>query len=145
MTITDINQLKERIDYLAGLHATKDDLNRVLSETNAEIDEVKQQIQKALEASGLDRFEGSETKVNLITTHSVKMPQDEANRAIFLHWLHTHGMGNMLTVNSQSLNSLYNREAETALAKGIVNFRIPGIDGVKTRTTLSAPKKLRKK
>lgn len=141
MTITDINELKNTIDHLAGLRATKADLARVSAEVQAQIDEQEAIIQKTLEAVGLDRFEGTDVKVSLVEKNSVKMPQDEANRALFLHWLNTHGMANLLVVNSQTLNSLYNREQESALAKGIVDFRIPGIDGVKTYTTLSVRKK----
>lgn len=68
--------------------------------------------------------------VSVITKSQVTTPKTNEEKELFFGWLEwKYGRDAMIayqSINHQSLNSLYNKELETALAKG-EDFTVPGI------------------
>jgi hypothetical protein len=61
-------------------------------------------------------------------TYSVRVPKDESSRAQFFEFLKTEGIfDELITVNSRTLNSLYNERLEQAKDAG-ESFSMPGIE-----------------
>ena len=60
---------------------------------------------------------------------SVKVPKDPEAKALFFAYLDSKGIkDDILTVNSQTLNSFYKAEKESAIAAGAEEFSMPGLE-----------------
>lgn len=114
------------------LLATKNELDikkEELEVAQKHYDEASQQLMNALDALNVDSFKANGHSFFTATKESVRIPKDEESKAKFLAWLKQEGLfDSMISVNSQTLNSLYKAKAEEALKEGNLDFRIPGID-----------------
>jgi len=60
---------------------------------------------------------------------SVRVPKDPDSKAAFFKYLDKKGIkDDLLSVNSQTLNSFYKAEKEAAIAAGAEEFSIPGLE-----------------
>lgn len=130
--IESLEGLKAEVDKLASLKERKRVYEEHASKVQVEIDTAEGQILEAMQRCDMEHFEGSKHRVHISTRTSVKFPQGANDREAFVTWLHSKGMEHLLTVNANTLVSMYNKETEAALARGEGGFTIPGIKDVKT-------------
>jgi len=106
-----------------------EDLERIVKEKNASLDELKQKILSILEANNQDNFPVA--GVGTVYTSqklSVSMPKDPDKAAVLREFFVNNGMADYLTVNHQSLNSIYKERVEEAQRKGLpIADVIPGL------------------
>ena len=75
------------------------------------------------------------------TKSSVKTPKTNEEKKEFFDWAESKQLfWELVSVNSNTLNSLYKTEAEIALKSGVLDFRLPGIGAPETYTTLELKK-----
>lgn len=95
------------------LRAKKDELKKQESDVEQELKGVQKRIIAYLEHFGLTKYESAGGKVFVTNKRSVKVPKDEADRDSFFAWLKERGIfDQLITVNSQTLNAMYNRECD---------------------------------
>lgn len=99
---------------------------------------LEQKVIAILKAGNIKKYTSGGVSISLKDRVSVKTPKTEEDKAAFFAWLKERGVEEQyLTVNSQSLNSLYKQEREAALERGDLDFKIPGIGEETIYTTLS--------
>lgn len=122
--------------------AKLDELEAVASKQSKEVETLKAKVISCLEAAGLDKFAvagfGTVFKTNRFT---VTVPKDGADRDAFFAYLEKQGIfRELITVNSQTLNSYYKKEMEAAIEAGNADFKVPGIGEPKHQITLGMRK-----
>lgn len=96
--------VEERVD----LQFEKDEVEVKKKEINEKIGKIDDSINKILRAANLDKFSHPRGTIILEDKESVKVPQDPESRELFFDWLRDEGLYDQyITVNSQSINSLY--------------------------------------
>ena len=122
-----------------------DRLNEKTKACGAECDDLEAKIIAMLEQCNKDSYlcEGT-ARVNRITKLSVRIPQDSVEKAKFFKWLkEKHGAEGFLayaTVNSQSLNKLYNEEFAACPEEDRADFSIDGVGSPTERVSLRVTK-----
>lgn len=136
-----ITDLKDRVDRLAILRADYQAEKSRLSGLNETIEDLEREITRIMETAGLERFDGEDVAVFLKEKTSVKVPRDNESRAAFFNYLREQGVfEEMISVNSQTLNSWWKQEVEALRLKGLPDT-VPGLDNVTTYYDISVRKK----
>lgn len=122
--------------------AKLEQLEQVASVQSKEVERLKAKVISCLEAAGLDKFavagHGTVFKTQRFT---VTVPKDGADRDAFFAYLESKGIfRELITVNSQTLNSYYKKEMEAAIEAGNPDFKVPGIGEPKLSLTLGMRK-----
>ena len=109
-----------------------DGLKTQLAKASKEFEKMKTDAIKAMEAMELDKqhVPGCGT-IYRQKSFSVRVPKDPVLKEDLFHWIRSEKgedvLRNMVSINSQTLNSFYKSELEAAKEKGDVDFAIPGI------------------
>jgi len=143
ISLPELDALVERkIDL-----AFKKDAHKVVEKAiNKEIADIDNDINEILKASGRDKFSHPRGNISIQYKESVKLPDTPEKREKLFGWLKQEKLyDEYITINSQSLNSLYKKykqdllntvdgtifenedDKKVALANAL-NFKIPGID-----------------
>lgn len=124
VTMREIETLCE----LAFLSKAKCDAIEVeLDKEKEQLKILQGKIQNNLEHFGKKSWDSSLGKIELRERLSVKTPKTEEEKALLFKWLTDKGIFmQTVSVNSQTLNALYNAEVDAALEKGQVGG-LPGI------------------
>ena len=110
----------------ADLDAKKERLTSILNTTRT-----------TLEAQGMDSVRAHGYLFYKKTKISVQTPKTPEEKQALFEWLKERGLFvEMVSVNSATLNSFFNSEADKAAEKGNFEFRIPGVGEPKPYTTL---------
>lgn len=92
--------------------------------------EAESRMLEALTAEGKRQYQVAGVgKLSVINKFQVSMPKDHESKKLLLEYLESKGEDVFLsyvTVNHQSLNSLYNQENELALENGQI-YNLPGV------------------
>jgi len=97
-------------------------------ELQDELRGVKAKILSTLTHFGLTKYASKNGSVFTKKTYSVRVPKDDESRERFFGFLKAEGIfDNLITVNSRTLNSLYNERLEAAKDAG-ESFNMPGIE-----------------
>lgn len=133
--------LGEETRRAAALKVEIDELEQTLAQKKGELVAVSETIKNTLELIGLDNVRGHGFLFFKETKESVKTPKSlEDKRALFA-FLEERGMfDEIVSVNSQTLNSLYKSLSEQAQDEGNFNFRLPGVEAPTAFTTLKMRK-----
>ena len=110
----------------------------------AKLREIDATILATLEALEMTSFKTPHGTVVRTNRFSVQVPKDIEAKSAFFKWLSEKGREvywQYVTVNSQSLNSLYKQEMEIAKEAGNLDFSLPGIGQPTFSATLSRRKK----
>lgn len=92
---------------------------------------------KMLEASELNSINAHGYTFYINSSMSVTTPKSYEDKQALFNFLKERGIfDDYISVNSKSLNSLYNKLAEEALENGIIEFSMPGIEEPKEVKTL---------
>ena len=133
--LKDLWEQKKRVDEISG----------VLDEEKSRLEARKTEIQKMMEAMGLEKqpLPGYGT-VFRQKSFSVKIPKDPESKERLFGWIKDHKgedvLRNMISINSQTLNSFYKAELEVAKEKGDVDWVLPGIETPEVYYTLNMRK-----
>jgi hypothetical protein len=121
---------------------------KIASEALAEYDKVEAAIMQALRDAGKKTYkvDGLGT-VSLVQKSQVTVPKSIEAKKRFFQYLRTKGedvLFGLTTVNSNTLNSWYQRELDEASANGILGFSVPGVDAPTMRETMAFRKDAKK-
>lgn len=118
-----------------------DEFDKLASEKKKELEELKTRALAFMENSTIDKFSVKGFgNISVMARSSVKVPAGE-ERQKFFNYLREQGtFENMVTVNSNTLNAWYQQELESAITRGDVDFKIPGIEEPKIYKTLTLRK-----
>lgn len=140
--MSDVQEYKKRMQLLKALGAKSDTLKQERAEVEAEYLKVENELKDMLTEDGENSFKCEEGTIYLSFIDQVKMPQDQSMKEQFYNYLREEGLyDDMISVNSQKLNGFYRKEKEkaeeSAKERGeLIQFNMPGIDGVHTVTRI---------
>ncbi len=130
MELSDLNKL---LDALEIERRSEKELKDHLSEQTARKKAIESEIMKALEANGLQKFAGANISVSIVTSENISMPEDPQRKQMVLDYFKDRGVfDHYATIHYSTLNSFFREESEIELSKGNCDFKIPGIEEVKT-------------
>lgn len=130
MSIT-IEQMNEQVATIAALRAEEEQASRAKKEVTERLEAAEARMLEMLTDSGMTNYRSPLGLVTVAFRTSVKTPKTPAEKELFHNWLRAQGLyDQLISVNSQTLNSLYKSELEKAKERGDTDFAIPGIDGV---------------
>lgn len=137
-----IQEMEERIKIMSDLRGKEKELSDAKKKVTEELERVEIALIETLNAEGLDNFRGSLGTISVTHKASAKLPRTKEDREAFFSYLKELGLyDDMVSVNSNTLVSFYNSKMEEAKQMGNVDFKIPGINEVKIRETLSFRRK----
>ena len=125
-------ELDELVKTLKTARAEYDAAKAISNEKNEVVDELEKKLVALLSEAGKTVYEVEGcARVTIVSKTQVTTPKTiEAKESLF-NWIEEkHGKDARLayqTINYQSLNSLYNKELEAAVARG-EDINIPGLD-----------------
>jgi len=124
-----IKEFDEICRCSAALRAKKDELDKEVKDVSEQLEEYKAKILSYLEHYEKTKYIAAGYTFYIQERFPVKMPQDLEKKETFFSFLKDRGIYNeLITVNSQTLNSFYSKEMEKAIEEGNVDFKVPGID-----------------
>lgn len=137
-----LERLIERIEAMYEFRDKVKKREAQLEREKAALSEMVESIKRTLEAGGLESFISRSCTVSVQQKTSVKVPKSPEQREAFFGYLKEAGaFDDLITVNSQTLNSWYNAEKETHDKENPEPFAVPGLDDVSEYTTLSIRKR----
>ena len=117
-----------------------DEKKRESTEAKNNLESIQRQVSSALESAGKDKYVCDAGTVSIIKTLAVRVPATSEDRQNFFEWLRANRgeevANHYMSVNSQSLNSLYNLLTEEYAARGEV-LQIDGLEQPTFREKLS--------
>jgi hypothetical protein len=133
--------LKIKASIAADLKNETEQLDLELKKKKKDLETIQYEILKMMEASEIDSFKAFGFTFFPKTLESVKVPKDDDAKRELFEFLKEKGLyDDYVTVNSQSLNSLFKALNEEAAQNGILDFSIPGLEEPTISTKLSMRK-----
>lgn len=128
-------EMEDNDNNLQGLLATAAqykneaaELDRQLKVSKGNLALVQKQILETLNALEIDSVKGHGFMFYKTQESSVKTPKTLEDKRALFDFLREKGIfDEMVSVNSQTLNSLYKNLAQEALEQGVLEFNMPGI------------------
>lgn len=126
VTVADFDKLVEemRLAYIE-----QEEKKAILTEINKKVNALEAKCVAYLKELKRDNFQTPWGTPYVIQNWKVKLPENDVEKRKLFDWLESQGEQmkmKYLTVNSQSLNSLYKTMREEAIEKGEM-FSLPGI------------------
>lgn len=127
-----MNEFLDKLKNLWELKAAVEELKAAEAAASKKLEEAKRDVLKAMEVLELDKqhVPGHGT-VYRQKNFSVKTPKDPDSKGALYDWIAQHKgkdvLDNMLSINSQTLNSFYKSELAAAVEAGESDFSIPGL------------------
>lgn len=126
---TTIKDLHLMIKQAFELKVKIDEIEALAEEQKTHLEKLKHKMSAVLGENNMTHFKSEYGAITRKAEYSVKIPKLEEQRNAFFEYLKKNGLfDQMITVNSRTLNSHVKEEREAALAKGIIDFSIPGIE-----------------
>lgn len=136
-----LHQVREKIEEIFRYRRMIDDAKEGLMQMQGELRSLQEQVLNTLQAAGLEKFSTPVGTVSVREKTSVRIPKTPEDRKAFFDYLRERNLfDDMISVNSMTLNSWFNREREIAEEDGIYDFRVPGLNEVSTYYELSTRK-----
>lgn len=93
-----------------------------------ELKEIQNKIMEIMKDQQITSLKHARGTVIMNARFTVKTPKEKEDKEAFFEYLKSKGMyDDMVSVNSQTLNSWYKEEMEAAKREGNFGFKIPGI------------------
>lgn len=128
MTIT-VNQLELMAEEIARQRELVDKIKREKQAQDKILDELEMKFIEALRECGKEKYQSNVG--TLYTSHrlSYRVPKTPEAREAFFNYLKEKGVySDLITVNSQTLNSFCKEQFELARQAGVEDFDIPGLE-----------------
>lgn len=120
--------LKEKTGRASEIKKTIEEKKAELKLLNEEFDKLETEILSLFEALGIESVKMNDYNFYTSEESSVKTPKTLEDKLLLFDFLKEQGIFNeFVSVNSQTLNSLYKSLAEKALKDGVLEFRLPGV------------------
>lgn len=130
----ELQKFEKYVDEVAEQALKVKEIKGYLEEANGTLTKMKNRLMYMLEKMGKTSYKGNSATLSLKNKFSVKVPKDEEEKMKLFKWLKEKQISmQYLTVNSASLNSLYNSFLESEGA----GFELPGVEQPKSYATLS--------
>lgn len=133
ITVTDLDALIVR--YFDTLQKDKVVAEAQLTAVNKEIMSIEGKLVAYLKALNRKNYQHPRGTVGISAKWRVGMPANDLDKAALFSWLKEQGIYDKLaTVNSASLNSLWNQEREAAIKAdptAALTFNLPGLPAPK--------------
>jgi hypothetical protein len=124
----NVKEFDELCADIIALKAKKDDIERDVSEISAELEEKKDKLLSYFEHYEKEKYYANGFTFYTQTRFPVSLPHDLDSKRAFLDYLKERGIyDELVSVNSQTLNSFYKKEMDKAIEEGNVDFKVPGI------------------
>lgn len=116
------------IKALFEKRALKSEVEAKLTEINKEIAAMEAKSVEYLNELGQDSFKSPFGTVFKKEVLRVTLPQTPEDKAAFAAWVKEQGLEHMMSMHSQTLQTLYKSKLDEAIEKGEgFDFKIPGI------------------
>ncbi len=123
--------MNKQVLKIGELRSDEEDASRVKKEISDQLEIEEKRMMEMLQDSGMTSYKSPVGQVVLAYRTSVKTPKLPEEKAALFAWLEEQGLYDaMVSVNSKTLNSLYNAKIEEAKERGDADFVLPGCDGV---------------
>lgn len=114
--------IREKKDELAEIKAKQSTINQ-------ELYRLEQEAMALLESCEKVNYKGEDGTIYMQTIKSVKVPKDLESKKKLFDYIRSLGLyDELVSVNSQTLNALYRKEAEASEERGELMFKIPGLE-----------------
>jgi hypothetical protein len=124
-----MKEFESLIEQAYKLKAEKEELEAQAEAVGATLTELQKQILAHMEAFEKESYKSKWGTIIAVNKSSVKIPRDPEAKAKFFAYLDKKGIKeDLLTVNSQTLNSFWKAERDAAIAAGAEEFQMDGID-----------------
>lgn len=125
----NIKELDALCTKFAGLRDKKTALNAELKGIQEELDKIEAEFLEHLEAAELDGFDGSEGRLSIVEKMRVTVPKSVEDKKALAKYLEKKKIfWELFGINSQTLNSFYNAEADIAKDRGDADWSMPGVN-----------------
>jgi len=125
VTIEELEALSSKI---ADKRAEIDAISLDRKKRDAELDELEATMMMKLEEAGKHSYKSEVGTVSITSRESVRVPKDlEAKRELFAYLQKKGIFEELVSVNSQTLNSFYKAEKALAEEAGEAFFQLPGV------------------
>lgn len=122
---------------VAELKKKKEEIEAQEKQISKEYHQECEVLLRMLEASELNSINAHGYTFYIQSSMSVATPKSYEDKQALFNFLKELGIyDDYISVNSKTLNSLYNKLSEEALEKGIIEFSMPGIETPKEIKTL---------
>lgn len=125
----EIKEFNNLVETLFTKRALLEEIEIHAKTLSKEVEGLKQKVMEVLSEHELDKHEipgiGSVSTVNRF---SISHPKEMDAKLAFFEYLKTKDiLWEMVSVNSQTLNSWYKKEMDAAIESGADDFKIPGL------------------
>lgn len=125
--VVTVEEVKQMIERLSEERLRYDIKKAELSKQGEAVDTLEGLIISTLESLNLKSFKSDIATVDIAYRTSVKLPQDQEREKFFAYLKEIGAFDALISVNSNTLNGWYKKEAEKA-SKEHRLLRIPGLD-----------------
>jgi hypothetical protein len=130
MSLT-IEEMNAQVEKIATLRVQEADAAKIKKEVMDALELAESTMMEMLTQENMKSYDSPMGKVTLAYRTSVKTPKTPEDKEAFFAYLKNRNLyDSMISVNSQTLNSLYKAELEEATERGDMDFAIPGIKEV---------------
>lgn len=135
------NELTALTEQAVILKSALDQLERDMEATKEKFQNITGQILKTLDLMEVDSYKASGYTFFKETKSSVKVPKTLEEKALLFDYLKEKGIFmETVSIHSGTLNTLYKNESNEAAEKGILDFRLPGVEEPTTYINLKMRK-----
>lgn len=137
-----VQRLNQMVEQLAQLRAEEETLDLERKKLQMKLDALEGQLMEILEEQGMSSFTAPSGLINLVHKSSVTTPKTlEQKRSLFKYLSDRGVFEELVSVNSQTLNSFYRAEEAMALERGEFDFSLPGVGQPSVRNQLRFTRK----
>lgn len=137
-----VQRLNQMVEQLAQLRAEEETLDLERKKLQMKLDALEGQLMEILEEQGMSSFTAPSGLINLVQKSSVTTPKTlEQKRSLFKYLSDRGVFEELVSVNSQTLNSFYRAEEAMALERGDFDFNLPGVGQPSVRNQLRFTRK----
>lgn len=123
-----LREFESLIEKAYELKKQKEEFEMQAESVGAELQEVQKQLLVYMADFDKTSYKSRFGNIIRVQKTSVTVPKDPEAKAAFFKFLESRGIkDDILTINSQTLNSFYRAEKEAAIASGAEEFSLPGI------------------
>lgn len=134
-TVKEMNDLAEEI---ARLRSEEDEASDKKKAITAKLEAAENKMVELLITNNLKNYRAPAGLASLSFRTSVKTPKTPEQKTLFFEYLRKTGRyDDMVSVNSQTLNSFYKEQLELAKERGEDDVQIPGITEITVNPNLS--------
>lgn len=129
MSDVTLKEFEELIEQAYELKNEKEKLENQAAGLGDALSEIQTQLLAYMEQFDKTSYKSKFGNIIRVQKSSVKVPKDPEAKALFFKYLESKGIkDDILTVNSNTLNSFYKAEKEAAIAAGCEEFSMPGLE-----------------